>query len=388
VRFLHTSDWQLGMTRHFLGDGDQATFSQARLDAIVRLADLSREQACAFVVVAGDVFETGQPDRRTIGRALDVLRAFDVPVYLLPGNHDPYDPGSVYRSAAFRDGCPDHVEVLADRTPRSPVEGIEVVGAPWTSKRPVADLVADTCAALPPDGALRVVVGHGPADAVSGDFDQPGTVRVAAVEAAIAEGRASYVALGDRHSTLAVGETGRIWFSGAPEPTSYREEDPGNALVVDLAPLVTAGGGARRLAARPTVERVRVGTWRFREVARSVDSDADLDALFADLDALPDKARTIVKVKVDGILSLHQAARLERCLEEREHVLGALEHPERHVDITVTPDAGDLAALPLSGYAATARDRLVARAAGDGPDGRAATDALGLLVRLVEEGGR
>lgn len=388
MRFLHTSDWQLGMTRHFLGEGDQATFSQARLDAVVGLADVAREHACAFVVVAGDVFETSQPDRRTIGRALDVLRAFDVPTYLLPGNHDPDAPGSVYRSTSFRDGCPDHVEVLTDRVPRSPVAGIEVVGAPWTSKRPVADLVADTCAALPDDDALRVVVGHGPADVVSGDFDQPGTIRVAAVEAAIAEGRVSYVALGDRHSTRSVGTTGRIWYSGAPEPTSYREEDPGNALVVDLGPLATAASGARRLAARPVVDRVRVGTWGFRELVRSVDGDDDLDALFADLDGLPDKARTVVKVKVDGVLNLHQAARLERGLEEREHVLGALEHPERHVDVTVVPDVADLADLPLAGYAAVARDRLLARAGDDGPDGRAATDALGLLVRLVEEGVR
>ncbi len=389
MRFLHTSDWQLGMTRHFLGAGDQATFAQARLDAVVRLADVARDRGCAFVVVAGDVFETNQPDRRTVGRALDALRTFDVPVYLLPGNHDPYDPGSVYRSAAWREGCPDLVRVLDDDRPRIPVPGVEVVGAPWTSKRPVTDLVAETCAALPADGSLRVVVGHGPADLVSGDFGQPGAVRVAALEAAIAAGRVSHVALGDRHSTSAVGDTGRIWYAGAPEPTSYREEDAGNALVVDLAPLVAAGSGPARAAARPAVERVPVGRWRFQEVHGDVQDDADLAELFAVLDSLPDKARTIVKVKVAGTLTLRQAARLEEGLEAREHVLGALEHPERHLDVTVVPDADDLAALSLTGYAATARDRLLARAHRDEEsEARGATDALGLLVRLTTGGTR
>jgi DNA repair exonuclease SbcCD nuclease subunit len=388
VRFLHTSDWQLGMTRHFLGGGDQATFAQARLDVVVRLADVARDRGCSFVVVAGDVFETNQPDPRTIGRALDALRTFDVPVLLLPGNHDPHDPGSVYRSAAWRAGCPEHVGVLTDGTARVPTAGVEVVGAPWTSKRPVADLVADTCASLPPDGALRVVVGHGPADVVSGDFGQPGTVRVAAVEQAIAAGRVSYVALGDRHSTVAVGDTGRVWYAGAPEPTSYREEDAGNALVVDLDPLVAAGSGPARLAARPVVTRVRVGRWRFQEVHGDVRDDADLTELLAALDALPDKARTIVKVKVSGTLSLRQAARLEEGLEAREHVLGALEHPERHLDVTVVPDVDDLVALPLTGYAAAARDRLLARVHDDDADARAATDALGLLVRLTAGGTR
>jgi hypothetical protein len=33
LRFLHTSDWQLGMTRHFLSEGAQEKYSQARFDA-------------------------------------------------------------------------------------------------------------------------------------------------------------------------------------------------------------------------------------------------------------------------------------------------------------------------------------------------------------------
>jgi DNA repair exonuclease SbcCD nuclease subunit len=389
VRFLHTSDWQLGMTRHFLGGGDQATFAQARIDAVVRLAEVARDRACSFVVVAGDVFETNQPDRRTIGRALDALRTFDVPVYLLPGNHDPYDPGSVYGSAAWTTGCPDHVEVLTDDHIRCPVEGVEVLGAPWTSKRPVADLLVDTCAALPADGALRVVVGHGPADLVTGDLGQPGVVRVGALETAIAAGQVSYVALGDRHSTLSVGDSGRIWYAGAPEPTSYREQDAGNALVVDLAPHLAPGSGPGPATTVPRVERVPVGRWRFREVRAEVADDHGLTELFAALDALPDKARTIVKVKVAGTLSLCQAARLEQGLEAREHVLGALEHPERHVDITVVPEPDDLASVPLTGYAAAARDRLLARAReGDDEPARSAADALGLLVRLTGGGTR
>ena len=386
VRFLHTSDWQLGMTRHYLDAEAQGRFSQARLDAVGRAARQAEAWGCAFVVVAGDVFETNQPDARTVGRALDALRAFTVPVYLLPGNHDPYDPGSVYRGTAFAAGCPDHVEVLDDRTLRHPVEGVEVVGAPWTSKRPLTDLVAETCAAQPADGVRRVVVGHGAVDAVSGDFDAPGTVRLADVEAALAEGRVSYVALGDRHSAGPVGDTGRVWYSGAPEPTSYREERPGRVLVVELADGL--------LDERPRVEEVQVGTWHYHELVREVDDDADVDGLLADLDAIGDRARAVVKVKVEGTLTLVQAARLEQGLEERAEVLGALEHPERHTDIAVEPDEADLADLPLTGYAALARDRLVERAgAGGGPggagpddaDARAATDALGLLVRLAGE---
>lgn len=377
VRFLHTSDWQLGMTRHYLDGEAQGQFSQARLDAVTRMAKLADERDCAFVVVAGDVFETNQPDEKTIGRALEALKKFTVPVYLLPGNHDAYDPGSVYRSRAFVDGCPPNVEVLADREPRRPADGVEVVGAPWTSRRPLVDLVSETCAGLEPDGMVRVLVGHGDMDVVSGGFGAPGSIRLADVETALTEGRAGYVALGDRHSALEVGETGRIWYSGAPEPTSYREERAGRVLVVELDERSSGG--------RPRVEEVQVGRWSYHEVVRQVDGDEDLDELISGLDAIEDKRRTIVKVKVDGTLTLDQAARLEQALEEKEVLFGALEHPERHKDITVVPDDDELADLPLTGYAAVARDRLLERAAGVDDEAKTATDALALLVRLAGE---
>ncbi len=373
VRFLHTADWQLGMTRHFLEGEAQGRFAQARIDVVSRIAGLAAERDCAFVVVAGDVFETNQPDRATLGRALDALGAFTVPVYLLPGNHDAYDPGSVYRSPAFVDRCPDHVHVLVDGSPHHPTDDVEVVGVPWEGKHPVGDPIAEACATLQGDGRARVVVAHGGADVVSGDFAQPGTLRLADVEPAVADGRVSYLALGDRHSTTSVGDTGRIWYAGAPEPTDHREEDPGNVLVVDLG------------TDPPAVEPIPVGTWHFHLVARSVDGDADLELLLADLDAITDRSRAIVKLKVEGTLTLAQAARLEAELEARADVFGALEHPERHRDIAIAPDATDVAELPLSGYAAIARDRLLARAQGDDAQAQIATDALGLLVRLSSE---
>ncbi|MEX2562722.1 MAG: DNA repair exonuclease, partial [Nitriliruptoraceae bacterium] len=227
VRFLHTSDWQLGMTRHFLiGSEAQERFSQDRIDAIGALADVAREHACAFVVVAGDVFDTNQPQRRTLERALEALASFDVPVYLLPGNHDHQGAESVYRHEAFATRCPAHVEILDD-DPRTPMAGVEVVGAPWTSNHPLEDLVTRRCRTLKPSGTVRVVVGHGQVDDVVGDHGELATIRLADLEAAMRETNVAYVALGDRHSALAVGETGRVWYSGAPEATDYRDGGPG-----------------------------------------------------------------------------------------------------------------------------------------------------------------
>ena len=41
MRFLHTADWQLGMTRHFLAGDAQPRYSAARRDAVAGLGALA-----------------------------------------------------------------------------------------------------------------------------------------------------------------------------------------------------------------------------------------------------------------------------------------------------------------------------------------------------------
>ena len=112
MRFLHTADWQLGMTRHFLAGDAQPRYSAARRDAVAGLGALAAEVGAEFVVVAGDVFEHNQLAPQVISQSLEAMRAIGIPVYLLPGNHDPLDASSVYTSALFNAERPDNVVVL------------------------------------------------------------------------------------------------------------------------------------------------------------------------------------------------------------------------------------------------------------------------------------
>ncbi len=372
ARILHTADWQLGMTRHFLSDEDQGRFAQARIDVVRTLVGLAADEACDAMVVCGDVFESSQVDRRTVLRALDALAESPVPVFLLPGNHDPLDAGSVYRSRAFREHLPPCVHVLEDTRPVTVRPGFELVGAPWTSKRPLRDLVAEATSALAPapPGVLRACVGHAGVAALGGKQDDAAALDVPAAERALADGRIHYLALGDRHSTTPVGATGRIWYAGTPEPTDYDERDAGHALLVELSPQGAA------VTARP------VGTWRFVERARvDVAGEADLTALEEWLAGLAGKERTIVKLRLHGALPLRLRARLDAALELARQRLAALEL--RDADLATTPDDADFADLQLAGFARAAADGLRSAARGTGDATAAAQDALALLVRLA-----
>ena len=367
VRFVHTADLQLGMRRRFLDADAQARFADARVQAIRTIGALADEQEAAFVVVAGDVFESNQVDRRTVWRALEAFAAVPVPVLLLPGNHDPLQPGSLWTSPAFRERQPGNVRVITDTTPIEVVPGIEVVGAPWRTKRPLSDLAADAVADLPADGRIRVLVAHGAVDTLHPDrVADPAAIRVGALDQALADGRIAVVCLGDRHSVTEVGGSGRIWYAGAPEPTDVIEEAPGHALVLELD------------GDRHEVTPHRVGTWRFLDVAVDLLDDADVDALAGRLDALADKERTVVVLRWTGTVSVRGRARLDELLAEAAEVFGAVEVRDQHCDLAVVPDDHDLTGL--HGFAQWTVDDLRDRLHGD--EAAVAADALALLHRL------
>ncbi len=374
VRFLHTADWQLGMTRSFLSEEAQGRFTQARIDAIRTMADFALKEDAKFGVVAGDVFESNLLSPQVISRSLEAMRASQLPWYLLPGNHDPLDASSIYRQRAFLERKPDNVHVIADNVPIPIDTRTELVGAPWPNKRPLRDLVDAAVRDLQTaSGKVRVAVGHGAIDILAPDKKNPANICFASVQKAFKEGRIQYLALGDRHSSTIVGGVNCVRYSGAPEPTDYDEKRPGLALLVDLNP------------EKCEVRELPVARWRFARETVDLSGDADLPRLQAWFNAFPSKENTIVKLGLKGALSLRGHAELESLLEEEQHLLGALERWERESQLSLHPTPEDLDALGLTGYAQKALEDLQAKNDG-GPESREVGDALALLYRLAKAG--
>ena len=371
VRFLHTADWQLGMTRHFLSEEAQARFSAARLDVIGEMGNLAINEGSEFVVVCGDVFDSNHVERQVLTRALEKMAEYpQVTFYLLPGNHDSLDASSIYRSPTFTKHRPANVKVLDGSAPVQAVPGVELIPAPWPNKHPVTDLVASAYQGLEPTYAVRIVVGHGAVDYKNPNPDDPKLIGLERLEEKIGAGLIHYVALGDRHSTTDVGETGRVWYAGAPEPTAYVETEPGNVLLVDVD------------VNNVNVERRRLATWRFVSRECHIGSDEDIDALEEWFSTLSNKYRAIVKVSLVGQVSLAQKARLDDILEHNSDLFAALETWERRSDLIVIPDEMDHERLGLSGFAKEALLDL-REMAGSGDKTQEAQDALGLLYRLA-----
>jgi DNA repair exonuclease SbcCD nuclease subunit len=381
MRFLHTADWQLGMTRHFLAGDAQPRYSAARRDAVAGLGLLAAEVGAEFVVVAGDVFEHNQLAPQVIGQSLEAMRAIGIPVYLLPGNHDPLDASSVYTSALFTAERPDNLVVLDRAGVHRVRPGLEIVAAPWRSKAPTTDLVAEVLQGLPEGPVTRVLVAHGGVDVLDPDREKPSLIRLAALDDALRSGAVHYVALGDKHSLTQVGASGRVWYSGSPEVTNFDdvEADPGHVLVVDIDE-----SDPRRAV---TVESRRVGRWRFVTMHRQVDTSRDIADLDLNLDLLTEKDRTVVRLALTGSLTVTDRAALDACLDRYARLFAWLGLWERHTELAVIPAEGEFTDLGIGGFAAAAVDELVATArAGDAESAVDAQGALALLLRLADRG--
>lgn len=381
VRFLHTSDWQLGMTRWFLKEGDgeaQARYSADRLEAVRRIGRLAQERGAEFIVVAGDVFESNTLPERDFQRALDAIRELPVPVYLLPGNHDALDATSIYHRKVFDEVALSGVHVLRDSVPVEVRPGVEIVGAPLTSRSPDSDLLADALEPLEPTTGVRIAVAHGQVAGFGAEVGE--TLSLAAVAEAVGKRTVQYVAVGDSHSTQKLDDAGRMWFSGSPETTDYddKEKHSGNALVVDVWP-----------DREPLVEAAHIGQWDFRAMERDFAGVEDARAWLDELRMLSDKSRTCVKYSLRGTLNLIADAELKRGLRDIAPSFAALYRRGSGSEITVVPEDGDIGSLGVNGFPLDAAERLKERTTDPSlaeEDRRTAADALALLARLAGTG--
>ncbi len=357
------------MTRAFLSEEAGVRFSQDRIDAIQTIGELARAHAAAFIVVAGDVFESNQLSRQTVTRSLEALRTVPVPVFLLPGNHDPLDNSSIFLTEEFKQAA-GNIFVLNDGQPHKIPQcpDVEIVGAPWLTKHPSHDLCRQLINTLEPTATTRIMVAHGQVDELSPDKTRAEIIDLANVEEALEEKKIHYLALGDRHSTTAIGSSRRIWYSGAPVSTDFDEIEPNQVLLVSLD-----------ADDKCEVEPLTVSDWNFVARHQHMNGPEDLAQLSQWLQQIPNKQRTAIKISFEGSIDLTTAASLDKIMDDAKLLFASLKTRERLTNLHVAPSTSDEDDVALSGYARSAWQELQQAAhSGDA----VAEDALRLLFRL------
>ena len=354
LRFLHTADWQLGLKLAFVPGDAGAVARFQRFEVVERIASVAKARNVDAVVVAGDVLDDNAIGEDSLQRARDAMKPFaPIPVLLLPGNHDAATPDCALRR--LRAG--DHGHALLDDAPFV-LPHARFHPCPLRQRHDRDDPTR----ALPRREAtdpILVAVAHGALIDFTDGLESKNLIDWRAI---LAKGY-DYLALGDWHGTLSFDP--RVWYSGAPEATRFKEKRPGNVLIVEIdAP-----------GAVPRVEEVPVARtlWIERRFDLADDAAVDEVASFFRSIALP--SMTLVSVELAGHVSLGGRTKLDDVLATARETLMHLRVDDG--GLHDRPSDEDLRALAADGFVGRAAELL--RTLGT----REAEDALRLLHRLL-----
>ncbi len=105
IRLIHTSDTHLG-------DGWDPGAAERALSAVV---DGVRTLSADALLIAGDVFDNARISDDLLDFFVGEMGRAQVPAIILPGNHDLYDAGSLYRRVPF-DNAPSNLHIIRGTT--------------------------------------------------------------------------------------------------------------------------------------------------------------------------------------------------------------------------------------------------------------------------------
>jgi DNA repair exonuclease SbcCD nuclease subunit len=297
MKFLHTADWQIGMKAAHVGSLGQRVRDQ-RLQSARSVVQTAQDSRVDFILVAGDTFEDNAVDRVLVQKAADIMASFGGPVYVIPGNHDPLVPGSVWQHPAWQSH--PQIHIITEAKPAA-VPGGWLLPCPLFEKHSRKDPTAW----IQPGGedGIRIGLAHGSVQGISQDEQDHPIARDAAARSGL-----DYLALGHWHSTLCFRDgdaAERMAYSGTHETTRFGERDSGNALLVEI--------DGRSRPPRIMQKKTGILTWEIQE--EKILAEGDLARVRQSIESRGDAENTLLELRLGGLLHPKAQAELQRIEE-------------------------------------------------------------------------
>lgn len=333
MKLLHSADWQLG--KCFKQFGDKAPeLRQARFDTLRRALQMARDRHVDAFVIAGDLFEDNEIDDATVCAAVSIFAEFsEVPIFILPGNHDPFTgPGCVWSRKTFL-AAPNNVRVFRSAEAVE-INGGFLVASPLQQKNSTLDpsLKLVGLAANLPKEKIQVGITHGalaiPSKHEPNDFP-------IALNAAPRAGL-DYLAVGHWHNWL-LNDDGRLLMPGTPETDEFDQTESGYLALVEL----------KERGLPPKIEKLPISTLTWRTLDFDfLDGDASRHQLQNSLAALNARSKKcVVRVCVRGAAARDVLDATRKWLAD---VLQPFPFAQMHDDSTLAFTAAELDFLKAS----------------------------------------
>ncbi|KGG16166.1 MULTISPECIES: metallophosphoesterase family protein [unclassified Prochlorococcus] len=324
ANFIHTADWQIGKPYLKVTD-EQKRFKlrQERLNVIARIKDKAKELDSDFVLIAGDLFDSPTPSVSTVAEVLESIREINIPVIVIPGNHDHGALGTVWHSENFKKYQPQIAPNLILLLEPKPVELADAVILPCPlvrnrdSRDPtiwIRKLDWKTLSSTKP----RIILAHGGVHDFKGqDYSlenktMPISNGIINLQD-LPDTEIDYIALGDWHNLKQVSK--KAWYSGTPEPDRFnqgKDNQRGQVLQVEVSRGET-----------PQVTPLPTGFIQWHNMSFEFSSDKDLDRFERQVDKLTSSriSRDLLSIAISGRLSLSGYKRYELLKKDLQNKL-------------------------------------------------------------------
>tara|TARA_Y100001978_G_scaffold200253_1_gene216169 strand:+ start:470 stop:1657 length:1188 start_codon:yes stop_codon:yes gene_type:complete len=324
VRFIHTADWQIGKPYRRVKD-EQKRFKlrQERLNAISRIREAAQMNGSKFVLIAGDLFDSPTPSSSSVTEVLEIIGEINVPVIVIPGNHDHGALGTVWHTDNFKKyqkQMAPNLSLLLESDPFE-IEDAIILPCPLVRNKDNTDPTLwlrnfnwNTISISKP----RIVLAHGSVREFGGqnynlDEETPSRANNLVNLDQLPIDEIDYIALGDWHNLKQVSEN--AWYSGTPEPDRFDQgenNNRGQVLQVDVSRLL-----------KPEVKSIATGRIKWHNLNFRFNSDKDLDRFERQVEDLTAGrvSRDLLRVEISGALSLSGYSRFELLKADLENKL-------------------------------------------------------------------
>ena len=316
---------------------------QQRFDTIKKIAEIAADKAVDAVLVAGDVFDSNAVSDETLRRTLNAMHSFKGTWVLLAGNHDAAYAQSAWTRMRSLEIVPENVILATEPKPIELADGaFWVFPAPLQRRHEVRDLTDYFDAVETPDGALRIGLAHG---SVTNRLPEKAESMNPVDDQRADSAKLDYLALGDWHGTLEIAN--RTWYSGTPEQDRFRQNEPGNVLIVQF----------EKSGEEPQVEVLGVGRFSWRKLEFQIDYSDSIKLLKQQLDALGAPANLLIDLRLQGVIDLEGRRQLEDLLEGARAQFHYLDVDDSQLRASPSPE--DISAMGATGFLAATIEELV-----------------------------
>lgn len=331
--FIHAADLHLGLRLTRFDHDCAEKVRGARIQALENVLAQAASNSADFIVIAGDLFDDNAIDSTTSRRTFHILESASVPVFVLPGNHDPLVAGSVWEREPWSQEQTKRVRVLRDREPSEVKPGVVLFPCPVFRKTSLEDPTQW----IPPrstpedDGIIRIGIAHG---SIRDRENLPDDDHLIDRRAAATKGL-DYLALGHWHKQALYRDADgvcRVAYPGVHEPMSFPGGDSPHIGWVPYAPgagrdvFRDQGSGEVLLVtmdepgASPQIQNIAVGELRWASESYEVRTEEEVGQLIAQIATRSAPERSLLRLRLDGVLNAKAMLRLdelEAVLKER-----------------------------------------------------------------------